>query len=353
MLGMTFVFSWRKRGDTVHNASSQSRWFSSRTTGLTLVQRATTQEFWLIGWRIAPSAPGVGILMDPEFLGNGCRDTHKDFKQCFMISSCPICAWLWRLAYLGPFWLAPVPKLAEIIFVKLTRAVFFFMINHLTVRISISRYMALSDRCPRFLCLRSNTQHIMGSGAPSINPKPVLVYRWVPWYTNAGIYIGTLWYWCDWTHPWVQLIFVTAMMLTRSQLEDWATSSWTLRPGSWLPAFSQNTQPHLNEERFEGWMSALHYSNSGFRNPLCLKMPFIHTIYSVYMTMIQKRDTKCQVNHNYLGSKIIVRGSIFLSQTIYHIHIYIYSRVGLSWVIQLPFRPGSYSWCRFHHIFLP
>ena len=104
----------------VHNQDD----FQAEPRGLTLVQRATTQEFWLIGWRIAPSAPGVGILMDPEFLGNGCRDTHKDFKQRFMISSCPICAWLWRLAYLGPFWLAPVPKLAEIIFVKLTRAVF-------------------------------------------------------------------------------------------------------------------------------------------------------------------------------------------------------------------------------------
>ena len=33
------------------------------------------------------------------------------------------------------------------------------------------------------------TQHIMGSGAPSINPKQELTYRWVPWYTNTGIYI--------------------------------------------------------------------------------------------------------------------------------------------------------------------
>ena len=113
------------------------------------------------------------------------------------------------------------------------------------------------------------------------------------------------------------------MMLTRSQLEDWATSSWTLRLGLWLPAFSQNTQPHLNEERFEGWMSALHYSNPGFRNPLCLKMPFVHTICSIYMTMVQKRDTKCQVNHKYLSwIKNNCQGIIILEP--YHIRPYIY-----------------------------
>ena len=133
-------------------------------------------------------------------------------------------------------------------------------------------------------------------------------------------------------------------MLTRSQLEEWATSSWTVRPGLWLPAFSQNTQPHLNEERFEGWVSALHYSNLGFRNRLSLEMPFKYK----WLWLKKGIPSELQISINIIISWV---NSDFsgdqYSWAIPYTHIF------KGWtILGYPLTFSSRVFCRFHHIFL-
>ena len=90
-----------------------------------------------------------------------------------------------------------IPELAEIIFCEIHAVVFL----HDQPFDCQDFYRALYGFEWSLPSLPEPTQHIMGSEAPSINPKLELVYRRTPWYTNTGIYIGTLWSWCDWTDP--------------------------------------------------------------------------------------------------------------------------------------------------------